>query len=61
MSGMIIAALRGRGPASDDAEAAADALQDIWFAALVGWAGGLHGQATVVDKVAGAARLMLRE
>ena len=61
MSGMITAALRGEGPAGDDDEAVADALQGVWFAALVGWAGGLHGQAMVVDKLAGAARLLLRE
>lgn len=61
MSAMIIAALRGGAPAGGEDEAVADALQDLWFAALVGWAGGLHGQVVVVDKVAGAARLLLQE
>ncbi len=39
----------------------ADVLQQVWFAALVGWAGGLHEQAEVVEKVRTAAELILRD
>jgi TetR/AcrR family transcriptional regulator, cholesterol catabolism regulator len=35
-------------------------LQQVWFAALVGWMGGLHNQNTIVDRVALPAQLMLR-
>jgi hypothetical protein len=41
-------------------QAIADVLQSVWFSALVGWAGGLHGQSSVVDKVHAAAELVLR-
>ncbi len=36
-------------PPSAREHAIADVLQSVWFAALVGWAGGLHGQNIVVD------------
>jgi AcrR family transcriptional regulator len=35
-------------------------LQHVWFASLVGWAGGLHGQTAVIEQVQTAASLMLR-
>ena len=35
-------------------------LQQIWFAALVGWMGGLHNQNAIVDRVSMAAQWMLR-
>jgi AcrR family transcriptional regulator len=35
-------------------------LQQIWFAALVGWMGGLHSQNAIVDRVAMPAQWMLR-
>ncbi|MFQ5479036.1 MAG: TetR/AcrR family transcriptional regulator [Candidatus Binatia bacterium] len=35
-------------------------LQHVWFASLVGWAGGLHDQKTVTAKVRVAADLLLR-
>ena len=39
--------------------AAASVLQQVWFAALVGWMGGLHGQAQVTEQVRTAAELIL--
>jgi AcrR family transcriptional regulator len=47
-------------PPSAREQEIADVLQSVWFAALVGWAGGLHGQSNVVDKVHAAAELLLR-
>ncbi len=35
-------------------------LQQIWFAALVGWAGGMHGQGAVLDQMRFSAALILR-
>jgi AcrR family transcriptional regulator len=35
-------------------------LQQVWFAALVGWMGGLHNQNTIIDRVALPAQWMLR-
>jgi len=35
-------------------------LQQIWFAAVVGWMGGLHNQNVIVDRVTMAAEWMLR-
>jgi hypothetical protein len=33
----------------------------VWFAALVGWSGGLHGQPGIVEQTRVAAELMLRD
>ncbi len=62
---MIVAALRGADSATMDEPPSADEfmialmLQQIWFAALVGWSAKLHGQPQVVEQVRTAARLML--
>ncbi len=64
MENLITAALRGDS-ADRDAEPTererklADVLQAVWFAALVGWSGGLHGQAVIVERTRVAAELML--
>ena len=34
-------------------------LEQVWFASLVGWGGGLHDQSAVIDHVRGAAELMI--
>ncbi len=34
-------------------------LQNVWFAALVGWTGGLHSHQTVIEQVHAASRLLL--
>ncbi len=69
ISKMIIAALRGASPRDgSDAEGEPTAeerrvaylLELVWFALLVGWAGGLHGQSAVVEQTQSAADLILR-
>jgi AcrR family transcriptional regulator len=64
MERLITAALRGNGRGaadpSEEERRLADILQAVWFSALVGWAGGLHGQAAVVEQTRTAAELMLR-
>ncbi len=66
---LIVAALRGsaagleEGGASPPTEtemAIADTLEQVWFALLVGWSGGQHGQAAVVDKMRVSTELVLR-
>ena len=61
---LITAALRGEtSPASEPSEAERSlgyVLQLVWFASLVGWAGGLHGQDEIVSQTRTAAELMLR-
>jgi AcrR family transcriptional regulator len=42
-------------------EAMAVVLEEVWFTALVGWAGGLHGQDAVIEKVRSAGALILGE
>ncbi len=59
LAALTVDALRS-GATSEREDAIADMLQNVWFSALVGWAGGLHGQNVVVDKVRGAAELVLR-
>ena len=44
---------------SDRERDLASVLQLVWWASLVGWAGGLHGQVTVVDQTRTAAELLL--
>lgn len=57
---LSLVALRGgsdRTPSAAEAAMLA-ALQQVWFAALCGWAGAIHSKTGVVDQVASAARLM---
>ncbi len=58
-SALIVAALAG--PDGDGAryEGVARILQDVWFAGLVGWMGGLHSPELVVERVVEAAGLLL--
>lgn len=59
---LIADALRGPDggePAAED-PALGYLLQAVWFAMLVGWAGGLHDQATIVQQTRAAAERMLR-
>lgn len=63
---MVLAAMRGVAPdessvepPTDDEIAVAMLLQQIWFAALVGWSARLHGQAQVTAQVRQAADLLL--
>ncbi|UCE84958.1 MAG: TetR/AcrR family transcriptional regulator [Deltaproteobacteria bacterium] len=71
MTRLITAALRGTAgtePAptsnrlpSERERTLAYLLQHVWFASLVGWAGGLHGQSAVVELVQTAAEWLLRD
>ncbi len=61
---LITAAMRGAllgdGTPSSDEETVAFLLQHVWFATLVGWAGGLHDTEQIIEQVMAAAELLLR-
>lgn len=65
---MIIAAMRGATPTAafattgpSEAELqVAMMLQNLWFAALVGWSAKLHGQSRVVEQMRIAAELLIK-
>ena len=44
---------------NEEQDTAAYLLQQVWFASLVGWMGGLHGQAAVMEHVNSAVKLLL--
>lgn len=62
---MIVSAMRGPDHPEPDGEATADELavalllQQIWFAALVGWSSKLHGVPRIMEQVVVATRLLL--
>ena len=56
---LVLDALRGRGEANDRLRNAAVILQQVWFASLVGWTGGLHDPNAVIAQVDEAAALLL--
>jgi len=56
---LVLDALRGGAPETDRLRRVALILQQVWFASLVGWAGGLHAPATVTAQVDAAAELLL--
>jgi AcrR family transcriptional regulator len=67
---LIAASLRGEAPAPGGPQAGlgdareseiASVLDHVWFASLVGWAGGLHGVREVTERVRSAAHLLLGE
>jgi AcrR family transcriptional regulator len=66
MTGAVIGAMRGTGrlldspPVSEAEVTLATMLQQLWFAALVGWSAGLHGQKGVRDQVHTAVDLLFR-
>ena len=49
----------GQEPTKDEATVAF-LLQHVWFATLVGWAGGLHEPQQIIEQVMAAADLLLR-
>ena len=63
-SEMAVAALRGKtinGEKPTDLEMTISSiLHQVWFAALIGWMGGLRSQTAVVDQVRATAALVLR-
>jgi len=66
MAVLITESLRGNGvdpgtePSRNERDLAS-VLQHVWFASLVGWAGGVHGQSTILDDTRTAAALLLRD
>jgi AcrR family transcriptional regulator len=70
MNGLIIAALRGTGrigfaeatasPPSPRESTMAMMLQQLWFAALIGWAAGMFDEQQVVEQTRRAAKLLAR-
>jgi AcrR family transcriptional regulator len=66
MTGMVIGAMRGTGslatdpPVSEEEVGLAMMLQQLWFAALVGWSAGLQGQKGVRDQMHAAIDIILR-
>ena len=62
MEDLITRALRGDGNVqpTDEERKLGYVLQLVWFASLVGWAGGLHGQTEIVEQTRTAAELLLR-
>ena len=64
MNRIIISSMRGIKPseiakATDREATVAVYLQRIWFASLVGWSAGLHGQNEVIEQVDTACDLLL--
>ena len=64
MTDVILRVMRGGDESLDDISEAEEArvahlLQDIWFATLVGWTGGLHDSGEVVKQLKEATRLLL--
>ena len=60
---MLVAALRGDpaatlGDANELEVRVCTVLQQVWFAAMIGWMSGLHKQAEVVEQVRNAASLI---
>ncbi len=65
MEELITAALRGAPAAETDSitegeRSLAFVLQQVWFASLIGWSGGLHDEAEIVAQTRAAALLLLR-
>jgi AcrR family transcriptional regulator len=62
---MAVGAMRGRPVEPDDdsisdrEQLLGDVLNQIWFALMVGWSGGLHSQSTVQEKMRAAIELIL--
>ena len=64
MEAMIARALRGRGgtePPDELERRVGQALVQVWFASLTGWASGLHGVEAIVADTRSAADLILGE
>jgi AcrR family transcriptional regulator len=66
MEGMVVSAMRGTNGAAAGAEAPSESerwlahsLTFFWFSLLVGWSGGLHGQAVVIDEMSNCVELIL--
>ncbi|MDP6934851.1 MAG: TetR family transcriptional regulator [Myxococcota bacterium] len=65
MTGIILHVMRGdetarTDPPTDEELVLAHLLQNVWFASLVGWTGGLHDANDVVEQLKKGTRLLLR-
>jgi AcrR family transcriptional regulator len=56
---LIAEAIHGGAGATGREERVATVLQNVWFASLVGWTGGLHDEGRVLDHVHAAADQLL--
>ena len=68
VTGMIAAAIDGNGAGaangsqlSEDQRNRSFLLQQVWFASLVGWSGGVHDQTAAIEQVRGAAAMLLED
>ncbi len=68
MTEMIVSAYRGEpigfpdsAPPTDIEQKLCFMMQQIWFAILVGWMGGLHDEEAVIDQIQEAAEIVLGE
>ena len=61
MSDLIVAAIRGDGPADDHDVELAAILQDVWFARQIAWLGGRIGAADVWRDIHTAIELVLAD
>lgn len=66
MHAMVVASIRGSreagrqaAPMDVEERALAQMLTRLWFSLLVGWSGGLHGQAAVIEEMSECVELML--
>ena len=64
MEELVTAALRGEpvqdlGAPTDQERRIGFVLQQVWFASLIGWSSGLHGQSAIVEQTAAAADLLI--
>ena len=61
---MAVAALRGKSLGQEKPTElelrVSFLLHKLWFASLIGWMGGLHSQADVVEELRAAAELIIR-
>lgn len=64
MEHLMLVAIRGSAEGVENVSAVehrlTDSLEGIWFSLLVGWSGGLHSQAVVIEKMQGSAELLFR-
>jgi hypothetical protein len=64
---MIVSALRDEGVIAEgeaithQERLVGEVLNQIWFAMMVGWSGGLQTQTSIIDRMGEAAGLILRE
>jgi AcrR family transcriptional regulator len=64
ITGLTVATIRGeaasewRGEATESQRTAAMVLQHVWFASLVGWAGGQHDVQATIDQVRAATNML---